>query len=324
MSKSENLYSIILASGEDRRLKPLTDVLSGADMPKQFAWIAGGGSLLQQTVARYVGVVPAERTVVVVSSAHAAAARTQLRAWPGIEIIARPAECRAGLDLLLALGCVFSRAPDARVVVTSADHYVPNTSGFAQSILAADKAAGQAGAVLIGVADGHRRGRRAWIVPGRPLAGDALAVAGLVDWASPVQSAELAASGALWNSSTVVARAEKLWYLAARQLPMQTEAVARLWAGRGSLAEAVGTEGLDMPAVDLSGALLRGTKDLATIAVHGSGWTDWTSSEHVLDSIEDPIELERLLARILRRQQAAGRTELHPAIPAVLHHANAA
>jgi mannose-1-phosphate guanylyltransferase len=324
MSKCDNLHAIILASGEDRRLRPLTDVLDGVDIPKQFALIAGTGSLLQQTVTRYASLVPAKNMVVVVSSAFAGLARTQLRDWPGIEIIERPAECDAGLDLLLALGGVFSRSPDAHVLVTPADHYVPFPDDLVESVAAADQALDKAGVVLIGVADGQRRGRRAWIVPGRALGGGMFAVAGLVERASPVQSAELTASGALWNPSTVVARAEKLWYLAARHLPLQTEAVARHWAGRGSLAEALGKAGLDMPAADLSGALLRGAKDLATIAVRGSGWTDWISSEHVVDSIENPRELEQLLARVLRRQQAAGRTELHPPFPAIMRHATAA
>ena len=57
MSKSENLHAIVLASGEDRRLKSLTEALSGEDTPKQFAAIAGDGSLLQQTVARYARLV---------------------------------------------------------------------------------------------------------------------------------------------------------------------------------------------------------------------------------------------------------------------------
>jgi hypothetical protein len=58
MSKSENLHAIVLASEEDHNLKPLTEALGEVDTSKQFASIAGGGSLLQQTVARYVSQVP--------------------------------------------------------------------------------------------------------------------------------------------------------------------------------------------------------------------------------------------------------------------------
>ncbi|MGA9652803.1 MAG: hypothetical protein WBP56_07725 [Polyangia bacterium] len=53
MPKSENLDTIILASGEDHRLTSITEALGEVDTPKQFALIAGDGSLLQQTVARH-------------------------------------------------------------------------------------------------------------------------------------------------------------------------------------------------------------------------------------------------------------------------------
>ena len=320
MSKSENLYAIVLASGEDRSLKSLTQTLDGADTPKQFASIAGGGSLLQQTVARYAGQIPPERMVVVVASAQEELARAQLREWPGIDLIARPAACGAGLDLLLSLGRVFSRSPGARVVVTPADCYVPRPQALVKSVVAASKALDRAAVILLGVAGRHRSASRAWIEPGKPLGGRIFSVARMGAGASP----EPAAAGALWDTSTVVARVEHLWYLAARQLPMQAEAVACLWAGRPSLASAAATACLEMPAIPLHGALLRGAKDLAVIPVHGSGWTEWTSVQDVIDSIEDPKELDLLLSRILARQRVAGRIELRRRVPAIPGHATAA
>jgi mannose-1-phosphate guanylyltransferase len=323
MSQCEPLNAIILAGGEDHRLKSLSEALGGADLPKQFALIAGGGSLLQQTVTRYAGLVPPERIVVVVAAAYQAVARAQLRMWPGIEIITRPAECGAGLDLLLPLGRVFSRSPEARVLVTPADHYVPRPEALVDAVAAASHALDAAAVILVGVAGGRQMSNRAWIVPGQPLGGRIRSVAELAERVSPLQAAELAAAGALWNTSTLVARAEHLWYLAARQLPMQAEAVASLWAGKGSLANAAATACL-MPAAELNGALLRGAKNLAMIEAHGSGWADWTSTEHVMDSIEDPGELELLLSRILLQQRATGRTELRPRVPPISRHASAA
>jgi mannose-1-phosphate guanylyltransferase len=323
MSRCEDLHAIILASSEDHRLKALAEALGGADVPKQFALIAGGGSLLQQTVARYASLVPPERMVVVVAAAYESLARAQLDKWPGIEIITRPVECGAGLDLLLPLGRVFSRNPDARVLVTPADHYVPHSEALVDAVVAANQALEEAAVILLGVAGCRQISNQAWIVPGQTLGGRILSVEGLAERVSPLQAAELAAAGALWNTATMVGRAEHLWYLAARQLPMQAEAVARLWAGKGSLANAAATACL-MPAVELNGALLRGAKNLAVIAVHGSGWTDWTCPEHVMDSIEDPRELELLLSRILLQQQATGRTELRPRVPTICRHATAA
>jgi mannose-1-phosphate guanylyltransferase len=195
MSRCEDLHAIILASSEDHRLKSLAEALGGVDVPKQFALIAGGGSLLQQTVARYASLVPPERMVVVVAAACEALARAQLDEWPGIEIITRPADCGAGLDLLLPLGRVFSRNPDARVLVTPADHYVPHPEALVDAVVAASQALDKAPVILVGVSSGQRRSSQAWILPGRPLGGRVLSVAGLAEHASPVQAAEPARCG---------------------------------------------------------------------------------------------------------------------------------
>ena len=324
MSKCEDLYAIILSSGEDHSIKSLVEALGEVDTPKQFASIAGGGSLLQQTIARYASLMPAERMIAVVTAEHEGLARTQLRDWPGIEIIARPAQCGAGLDLLLPLGRVFSRSPTARVLVTPAEHYVPFPEGVVGSVVSAYRALDEVAAVLVGAAVSRGRNRKEWIVPGGSLAGQILSVAGLVEGASPLQAAELAAAGALWNTSTTMARIENLWYLAARQFPTQAEAVARFWAEKGSLTTTVEKACRDIPAIDLNRGLLGGARNLATIAVHGSGWTDWTSPEQVLDSIQDPRELDDLLLRILQRQQASGRTQLHKGFGPTPSHARAA
>jgi mannose-1-phosphate guanylyltransferase len=310
MSKSKNLHAIILASGEDHNLKSLIEALGDKAVPRQYAFIAGQGSLLQQAVARCASLVPPDRMIVVVSSARENLARAQLRAWRGIDIIARPTEPGGGLDLLLPLGRLISRAPNASVLVTPADYYVPYPERLMASVGAGLSALEDAALVLVGVAGGHRRTGQGWILPGSPLDGGILSVAGLVKDASPTQAAQLAAVGALWNISTGVGRAEYLWHLAASQLPMHAEAVARLWAGQHASASAVSTACLDMPAVELNSALLRNAKDLAVVPVHGSGWTDWSSTEQVIDSLADRSELERLLSRIWERQQTCGRTEL--------------
>ena len=307
MSKSEDLYAIILASGEDHGLKSLSEALSGVDRPKQFALIAGGSSLLQQTVARYASQIPAARMVVVVSSAQEAVARAQLREWHGIDLVVRPAAWSAGLDLLLSVGRVFSRSPGARVVVTPADHYVPHPEAWLDSVVAASKALDQAVVILLGATSRHRKANQAWIAPGKPLGGRIFSVE---RWGERASQAAQPAPGALWDTSTVVARAEYLWYLAARQMPMQAEAVACFWAGRPSIASAAATGCLEMPAMDISGALLRGAQDIGVIAVRGSGWTEWNSAQDVIDSLEDRRELDLILSRILARQRAAGRTEL--------------
>jgi len=70
------------------------------------------GSLLQQTVARYASLVPAEAMIAVVTASIEGLARTQLRDWPESTSSRGPAPCGAGVDLLLRHWKVFARAHD--------------------------------------------------------------------------------------------------------------------------------------------------------------------------------------------------------------------
>lgn len=310
MTKKTDLHAIILADSHDHCLKPLVETLEGADIPKQLACITGQGSLLQQTVRRYAALIAPERMIVVVPAAFEARARSQLRVWRGISVIARRGPAERENDLLLPLGYLLARAPCARVLVTPAHHYVPYPDALVAAVAAAHSALEQVPLVVLGVPSGHRRTTRGWILQGPPMANGLSSVAGFVEDSAHSRATELAMAGALWNVETGVASAEHLWNLASRQAPMQAEAVARFWSSRQPSIKDLSGDLLKGPAVELNGPFLRLAKSIATVAAHGSGWTDWVSTEHVIDSITDPREIERLLSRIWDRQIAQGRTEL--------------
>ncbi len=284
MFTSGEPHIIILAGAEDSRLDPLTRALSGEAVPKQLALIAGDGSLLQQTVSSYAALVPPERVSVVVSTKYEDFARTQLRPWRGIGILARPLDRGPAVDLLLALGQVLARAPDAAVIVAPAYHYVPGASVLAGSLVAAGLALATspiivAGAAMNGVAAGGRI-----VVPGAALDGRVLSVLRLVEDASPSQARRLKARGALWDTCAFTARGADLWRLIARKQRIP-----------GSIQES---------------APWQGTKDVGVIPVHGSGWNEWRTPEQVMRSLNDPVDLDRLLSRIYQRQHGITQTQM--------------
>ena len=84
-TRCENLWSIVLAAGEGKRLSTLTRALHGCDMPKQFAALWGGRSLLARTLDRTGALVPRQRTVVVVPENFKTLAQQQLGDYPGIK-----------------------------------------------------------------------------------------------------------------------------------------------------------------------------------------------------------------------------------------------
>ena len=310
MFTSGDLHVIVQAGEEDPKLFPLTSAVSGQEVPKQLALITGDGSLLQQTVASYAALVPRERITVVVSTKHEDLARAQLRQWRGIGILTRPLDRGATVDLLFALARVVARAPEAAVIVAPAYHYVPGAGVLAGSLVAAGLALATgpiivAGAAMTGVAGGERI-----VVPGPSLDGRVLSVCRLVERASPAEARRLRASGALWDTSAFTARAVDLWKLAARKLPMRTAIVESLWAEKTPSPESVGAAFQRMPGTIQGGALWQGIKDVGVIPVHGSGWDAWSNPERVMNSLPDPLELDRLFSRIYQRQHGITRAQM--------------
>jgi len=289
MFTSGELHVIVQAGQEDPRLFPLPNALSGQALPKQFMPFAGDASLLQQTVESYVALVPRERITVVVSTKHEELARTQLRQWRGIVILARPLDRGSTVDLLFALGRVMSRAPEAAVIVAPAYHNVPGASVLAGALVAAGLALATSPVILAGVSmNGVDHGDRI-VVPGPGLDGRVLCVSRLVEQASPSEALRLKASGAFWDTSAFTARAADLWKLAARKLPMRAAIVESLWAGKTVFPESVGAAFQRMPGTIQDGALWQGTRDLGVIPVHGSGWDAWRAPEQVVHSLSGPL-----------------------------------
>jgi mannose-1-phosphate guanylyltransferase len=310
MFTSGDLHVIIQAGEEDPRLFPLTSALSGQDVPKQFALIAGDGSLLQQTVASYAALVPRERITVVVSTKHEDLARSQLRQWRGLGILARPLDRGSTVDLLFALGRVLVRAPEPAVIVAPAHHYVPGASVLAGSLVAASLALATSPIIVAGAAMTGVNGGERIVVPGPSLDGRVLSVRRLVEQASRSEARRLKARGALWDTSAFTARVEDLWKLAARKLPMRTAIVERLWAGEMTSPESIVAAFQRMPGTIQEGALWQGTKDLGVIPVNGSGWDAWSNPELVMNSLSDPLELDSLLSRIYQRQHGITRAQM--------------
>jgi len=310
MFTSGDLHVIVPAAEEDPRLFPLTSALSGKAVPKQLAHIAGDGSLLQQTVASYAALVPRERITVVVSTKHEDLARSQLRQWRGVGILARPLDRGATVDLLFALARVVTRAPEAAVIVAPAYHYVPGASVLSGSLVAAGLALARspiiaAGAAMTNVDSGERI-----FVPGPGLDGRVSSVLRLVERASRSDARRLKASGALWDTGAFTARAADLWKLAVRKLPLRTAIVESLWEGERASPDSVGAAFERMPATIHEGPLWQDGKDLGVIPVHGSGWDAWNTPEQVMNSLGDPLELDRLLSRIYQRQHGITRVQM--------------
>ena len=100
---SERLWALVLAGGDGTRLQPLTRLIAGAPIPKQYCRIIGSRSLLEATLARVAPLVPPERMLAIVNRGHMELARPQLATIPGANVLVQPRNLDTGPGILVSL-----------------------------------------------------------------------------------------------------------------------------------------------------------------------------------------------------------------------------
>ena len=124
-------HIVIMAGGVGSRLYPL----STPEHPKQFIDLLGcGKTLIQLTYERFLALNPEARFWVVTSASYTHFVREQLPGIPDEQIIAEPAARNTAPCIALACWKIKQRYPEANVVVTPADAYVPDISAFASTL----------------------------------------------------------------------------------------------------------------------------------------------------------------------------------------------
>jgi mannose-1-phosphate guanylyltransferase/mannose-6-phosphate isomerase len=135
------LYAVILAGGSGTRFWPLSRQL----YPKQLLRIIGDETLIQQTMRRVLGSVPAGRVLISTNAAQADSIRVQLSEWKedlGGNFVIEPEARNTAPALALAAATLVKRDPDAVMLVLPADHVISREARFKAAVaLGADLAA---------------------------------------------------------------------------------------------------------------------------------------------------------------------------------------
>ena len=151
-----SVYALILAGGSGERFWPL----SRRARPKQLLKLISNKTLLEETIDRLDGFVPAERILILTNVDQEAAVRELLPQLPNENIVAEPAKRDTAAAVALAAGWVAARDHQATVVVLPADHVIKDRSAFQETLMTAARAAEETGAlVTIGV-------KPTWACPG--------------------------------------------------------------------------------------------------------------------------------------------------------------
>lgn len=129
------LHAVIMAGGSGTRFWPL----SRQALPKQFLRLHGERTLLQQAVDRIVGMVGAERVLIVTNKSHIERTSEQLPAIPKENIVGEPMGRDTAACIGLSAEICLRRDPEARTIVLAADHLIESTDQFHDAVRAAER-----------------------------------------------------------------------------------------------------------------------------------------------------------------------------------------
>ncbi len=153
---SSALYVLILAGGSGERFWPL----SRKSRPKQLLSLFGKETLLEATISRLDGLVPAKNILILTNADQEVGVRKLATTLPAENIVAEPAKRDTAAAIALGVGWVAARDPHATMIVLPADHLIKDVAGFQKTLRTAAAAARQSGElVTIGI-------QPTWACPG--------------------------------------------------------------------------------------------------------------------------------------------------------------
>jgi len=145
-SEKLQIHALILAGGRGTRFWPR----SRTRTPKQLLNIVGKGTMLEQTVARLLPLIPAKRIWTVTNVEQAAAVKKQLPAAGRKRVLIEPVGRNTAAAIALAAFQIRQTAKgDALMAVLPADHYIAQPEKYRKIVSAALEAAREPGRMVV-------------------------------------------------------------------------------------------------------------------------------------------------------------------------------
>lgn len=297
---AEERWAVILAGGDGTRLRPLTQLLSGDQRPKQFCRILGQSTLLGETVDRLGETIEPRSTVFVVSRHHEPFYRDELQTVPASLVIEQP--LNRGTTAAVAAALIRIRhlaaSEDPLVGLFPADHSYADCAALNRTLARAFAAAKSPTrrVVLVGARATAPETDFGWIEPGEELPGRARwspsvgrlhTVTRFVEKPSSDVAARLFERGCWWNTFISIGRVSafvELLRAAVPQIWEPFEAVANAPLPRhAELSRALYAT---LPGSDFSrDVLMAQPHRLSVVGPLDAGWTDLGQPHRVLQTM---------------------------------------
>ena len=216
--RQSNLWGLILAGGEGKRMEDYVRELRGECLPKQYVNFIGTRSMLQHSFDRAERLIPRQRILTIVSAHHLSLVevRRQLADRASGTVIVQPENKDTGLGILLSLTYLHAKCPDATVVVFPSDHFILEENRFMDYVTLAVRAVTQdpSRIVLLAMEPERPETEYGYVVPAGSDANIDLCgcrkTTRFVEKPSPDEARLLVAAGALWNTMIMAFKVETL------------------------------------------------------------------------------------------------------------------
>ncbi len=267
------MHVVIMAGGAGTRFWPL----SRRHRPKQLLTLFGGTPMITQTVARFAGLVPLERILIVTSESLANDIAEAVPDLPAENILLEPAARNTAP--CIGMACVALRErlgnSDEVVAVFPADHFIRDVSAFQAAVQQAATEAETGAIVTLGVEPTVPETGYGYIHTGKELSPGVLSVEAFVEKPNRVRALEYLTDGNyLWNSGMFCFRIDAMLGEMARQMPelsAQLEAMAPALTSGDAAALAAVFENVESESIDYG--IMEGAERVRVVPVR-FGWSD--------------------------------------------------
>jgi mannose-1-phosphate guanylyltransferase len=265
-----------MAGGSGTRLWPL----SRQNRPKQALTLIGQRTMFQHAVDRIAPLFPPERILVVTGSEHASLLMDQVPELLPENFIVEPEGRGTAPAIGLAAIHLRRKDPDAMMAVLTADHYITETAGFRQALMAAAQVAEDGRLVVLGIKPTSPSTGYGYIHQGASLGrmdgSPSFHVERFVEKPDLETATRMMESGEYsWNSGMFIWRVDRILGEFQRQMPEFYAQLTKVEAALGMPAYAA-TLNRVWPQVTkqaIDYGVMEGAKDVAVIPVN-IGWTD--------------------------------------------------
>lgn len=269
-------YLVVMAGGSGTRFWPK----STSRKPKQLLSFDGGKSLLQQTLARFDGLVQADRRMIVTTELLKNAIAAQ--AGPTVQVLAEPQGRNTAPCVYWAAREIHSKDPNAIMLVMPSDHMIPRITDFSTTVREAiQRAQKKDELITLGISPTRPETGYGYLRTGEALGGNCKKVSAFVEKPGIEKAREfLSAGNYLWNGGMFVWSVSSILSAFDQLMPE----MKREWS---AAQENVTLAYPKLTATSIDYGIMEKASNVVTFPLD-CGWDDlgsWTSVENIADQL---------------------------------------